>query len=250
MALSTPQRALLDIQQLDVDIAKIQNAMAEHESRRKIAALRERAGEIDAIVTQLDEQVHQLDLRYGDSQYEVQALRDKIESDRVALNAAGHREAILINRDIEVQERKVDSMEFMELKMLEDRDALTAKLALAHTKRDEVAAAIEDISDRFRVLSTHAMARVAELNKRRTTLAASVDAELFGRYEQLALSHGGVGAGPLADDRCGACNMRLATGQLAAIRSGGEFATCPQCKRILVVATPEVSAPGEPGEEA
>ena len=235
MAFSPQQRALLDIQALDVDIAKIQNAMAEHESRRKIAALRQRAGEVDNIVTQLEEQIHVLDVRFKESQDEVEMVRGKIESDRSALGAAGHREASLLNRDIELHQSKVDSLEFMELKMLEDRDALTAKLEMARAKRDELAAAIDDLTERFRALSTHAMARVAELNKRRGKHASGVDAEVFGRYEQLSMVHGGVGAGVLTDDRCSACNMRLASGQLAAIRSGGEFATCPQCKRILVV---------------
>ena len=60
--------------------------------------------------------------------------------------------------------------------------------------------------------------------------------DLAERYEFLRSRLGGVGAARLVGDRCGGCHLNLPSVEIERIRRlpADEFATCPQCDRILV----------------
>ena len=70
----------------------------------------------------------------------------------------------------------------------------------------------------------------------RAELAAGLPADLADRYEVLRSHLGGVGAARLVGDRCDGCHLTLSSVEVERIRHlpPEEFATCPQCDRILV----------------
>ena len=67
-------------------------------------------------------------------------------------------------------------------------------------------------------------------------LAPACPSELAERYEVLRAHLGGVGAAQLVGDRCDGCHLTLPSVEVERIRRlpPDEFATCPQCDRILV----------------
>lgn len=235
------QQALIEIQKLDLDVAKIQVAMAEHESRKKIATIRERLGQADQLLEKLEAERHAVDQQITVQADEVETLTAKVAADQVRMDAGVQsREATFLQRDIDAMKRRIDALEFQELGLMEQRDALTQKLGLLADKRAELESARDDITERFRTLSQHAQARIAELTKRKAKLAESVDESVMARYHDIAPAKGGIGIGVLqADSKCSACNMTIASGQVGELHAGGDFGTCPQCRRIIVVGTPD-----------
>lgn len=233
------QQALIEIQKLDLDIAKIQTAMAEHESRKKVATVREKLVQVDQLLEKLVAEQNDADMRLTASQDEVEALTTKVAADTERFAAGvSSREAGHLQRDIDATRRRIDALEYQELGLMEQRDALAEKIGLLTAKRAEFQAVQDDLLERFRALSQHAQARIAELSKRKAKHAESVDSDVMARYDHLAPMKGGVGIGVLqANGRCSACNMTLAVGQLEALHAGADFSTCPQCRRILVVGT-------------
>ncbi len=78
--------------------------------------------------------------------------------------------------------------------------------------------------------------RLPRRPSRETELAPALPAELAQRYELLRSRLGGVGAARLVGDRCDGCHLTLPSVEVERIRHlpPEEFATCPQCDRILV----------------
>lgn len=241
---TSEQQALIEIQKLDLDIAKIQIAMAEHESRKKIAVVREKMAQADALLEKFEGERHGLDQKITAQQDEVELLNAKLSADSARSAAGvGAREAGHLQRDIDAMRRRIDALEYQELGLMEQRDELTTKIDLVTGKRAEIEAIQEDLTERFRSLSQHAQARIAELIKRKAKLSQVVNEPLVARYEHLAPTKGGIGIGVLqSNGRCSACNMTLAVGQVAELLAGEDFGTCPQCRRILVVGTPDAPA--------
>ena len=70
----------------------------------------------------------------------------------------------------------------------------------------------------------------------RDRLFPGLPAELAERYELLRAHLGGVGAARLVGERCDGCHLTLPSVEMERIRRlpPDEFATCPQCDRILV----------------
>jgi predicted nucleic acid-binding Zn-ribbon protein len=70
----------------------------------------------------------------------------------------------------------------------------------------------------------------------RAERAADLPTDLAERYERLRARLDGVGAAKLVGDRCDGCHLNLSSVELERLRHlrADEFATCPQCDRILV----------------
>jgi hypothetical protein len=77
---------------------------------------------------------------------------------------------------------------------------------------------------------------IAEEERLRAESASRLPDDLAARYERLRARLGGVGAARLVGDRCDGCHLTLPSVEFERIRhlAPGEFATCPQCDRILV----------------
>jgi len=233
------QKALLAIQQIDVDIAKIQRAIDGHEAKQRIAAVRSQIAQADAILEKLTVERGTIHGQYIDAQLEVEGLVEKIAVDKVRLNGGlGHREAGHVQRDIDAMVRRIDALEFGEIGLLDRRDAVDSKIALLTEKRAEFEAAAEELTDRFRTLASHAQARIAQMNKQRVRHAELVGADVLARYEAVALAKAGVGVGSLEGDSCSSCKMVIATSQADALLSGPPIGTCPMCRRLIVVPQP------------
>ena len=230
------QKALLSIQQIDLDITKLQRAIEEHDARKQIAAVRAQVAQADALLERLTQERATVNSQYVDAQLEVDTLQAKLTEERKRMGTGiGHREAGHLQREIDTMVRRIDALEYGEVGLLDKRDELDGKVAALSAKRDEFAAAEADLSDRFRTLASHAQARIAQLNKQRGQFAERVPADVLERYGTLSANHGGIGLGELNGDACSACQMVLATTQLISLRSGGPFGTCPQCHRLLLV---------------
>lgn len=75
---------------------------------------------------------------------------------------------------------------------------------------------------------------IARLEGQRAPLAASLSAELLAAYDSAA-QHGGVAIGRLTENGCGVCRHTIDGGRMIDIKAQAPLATCPNCKRLLVV---------------
>lgn len=76
---------------------------------------------------------------------------------------------------------------------------------------------------------------VAEGEKVRGELAGEVDPSILRVYEQTLERCGGVALAELVNDSCGACRTSFDSSRMSKIRSEAPLATCPACRRLLIV---------------
>ena len=78
-------------------------------------------------------------------------------------------------------------------------------------------------------------ASIEEGDKARAQLAAQVSPDLLGVYEKTRAQCGGVALAELKDGACSACRNTFDSSRLSKIRSQAPLASCPSCRRLLVV---------------
>lgn len=145
---------------------------------------------------------------------ELQAMADEVAS-------LGRRRAELEDQVVELMEAvepvesQVAGFEAERRAMDEEQEGLVAELGAGEREIDAEA----EVEARIR-----------------GQVAATLSAELVGRYERLRARLGGVGAARLEHGSCGGCHLAIPSAELDRIRRAPPDAvlTCDQCGRILV----------------
>jgi uncharacterized protein len=237
--MAEPLEVLIRVQAHDTRIDQLRHRADNLPERTELHALDERRATLDAELAEVEKRVDEL------------SGRQRELEERIAV-AAGRRHVIEERmrsgvvpdaRDLQAMDHEVQQLgarqaqfEDEEIALLEEEEPLDVVL---QQHRGE-AAALD--ADRSRLVETIAGAEqeirttIAEEEEFRSRSAAELPPELAERYERLRSKLGGVGAARLVGDRCDGCHLTLASVDAERIKglAPGEFATCPQCDRILV----------------
>jgi hypothetical protein len=136
---------------------------------------------------------------------------------------------------VQLAERQ-SHLEEEELILLEEQDPLDARLDEDRAAVTSLALEADRLMSAIAEAETEIDAAIAGEVEVRQQLASGLPPELAERYEFLRSHLGGVGAARLVGDRCDGCHLTLPSVEVERIRRlpPDEFATCPQCDRILV----------------
>jgi len=195
----------------------------------------------------------QLDRSMGELQAQVDELagRQRRLEEQIAATAKRRHEieqrmrsgAISASRDLQAMDHEVvqlaerqSHLEEEELILLEEQDPLDARLDEDRAAVTSLALEADRLMSAIAEAETEIDAAIAGEVEVRQQLASGLPPELAERYEFLRSHLGGVGAARLVGDRCDGCHLTLPSVEVERIRRlpPDEFATCPQCDRILV----------------
>jgi predicted nucleic acid-binding Zn-ribbon protein len=195
----------------------------------------------------------QLDRSMGELQAQVDELagRQRRLEEQIAATAKRRHEieqrmrsgAISASRDLQAMDHEVvqlaerqSHLEEEELILLEEQDPLDARLDEDRAAATSLALEADRLMSAIAEAETEIDAAIAGEVEVRQQLASGLPPELAERYEFLRSHLGGVGAARLVGDRCDGCHLSLPSVEVERIRRlpPDEFATCPQCDRILV----------------
>ena len=195
----------------------------------------------------------QLDRSMGELQAQVDELagRQRRLEEQIAATAKRRHEieqrmrsgAISASRDLQAMDHEVvqlaerqSHLEEEELILLEEQDPLDARLDEDRAAVTSLALEADRLMSAIAEAETEIDAAIAGEVEVRQQLASGLPPELAERYEFLRSHLGGVGAARLVGDRCDGCHLSLPSVEVERIRRlpPDEFATCPQCDRILV----------------
>lgn len=101
-------------------------------------------------------------------------------------------------------------------------------LSILEEKEKELVESFQKTGGSLRVV-------IAEGEKVRGELAGEVDPSILRVYEQTLERCGGVALAELVNDSCGACRTSFDSSRMSKIRSEAPLATCPACRRLLIV---------------
>ncbi len=202
-------------------------------------------------------EVGDLRSRLGRSMGEVQALVDGLAGrqrhleEQIAATAKRRHEieqrmqsgAISASRDLQAMDHEVGQLavrqshlEEAELALLEEQEPLDARLDEDRAASASLTVESDRLTSSIAQSEAEIDAAIAVEAEARDRLFPQLPPELAARYELLRSRLGGVGAARLVGDRCDGCHLTLPSVDVERIRRlpPDEFATCPQCDRILV----------------
>jgi uncharacterized protein len=230
------QHSLLEVAELDAELAKIAHRAGHLPERQDIERMQadqvtanDRLGALQIALEDLNTQVSRFES-------EIDAVRQREDRDRGLLQSATDAKQLSdLQHELETLQRRQSSLEDSLLEVMEHReqleaqrttetaaiDALQADTATAQQTLDGTLADIDEARQR--------------LSSRRDELTAALDPELVALYERQR-ARGGPGAGPLQGRRCGACRIEIDRGELSRISAAAddEVLRCPECGAILL----------------
>lgn len=237
---ATPEQlsCLVKLQQTDMALIKARKQFDELPQREQIRAARakreevlKKQGQAEELRRRCKAEVSKLedeDSSLSDKQHEVQRLIDEAQGDyRNVESRTKELDGIAKRRSV-IEDELMAKGE--ELEKIEGVAAQIAK-ALEVLKAQE-----EKATASFQREGGELKATIVQLEATRAEFAGLVGDELAGLYDKTATRCGGVAVAILNEGKCGACRVPIDSGRLAEIKREAPLATCPHCKRMLIIA--------------
>jgi predicted nucleic acid-binding Zn-ribbon protein len=230
---------ILELQELDLAIGRLEARRKELESGEDLRAARERMNATEERVGELRLALDSVAQEQKRLETEVSSLESKIAAEERRLydgSVANPKELESIQHEIEALRRRKSIIEDQVLIQMERREemetrlpGLEAELAEARDRLTEIggseAAELESIGR-----------ALAERTAERAALLSQIDEELLELYEDLRAQKRGVGAAALEDGVCQGCHQKLSPLELESIKRSEGIRRCAYCRRILVLA--------------
>jgi uncharacterized protein len=138
-----------------------------------------------------------------------------------------------LGHEIERFENDIRKIEDDELELMVEADKVKADFAVEEKKGATVKESIGRQTADLEAKSKALQARLEELTKERTEVAAKIDEDLLGRFERLFTSKGDAVVVALEHEVCTGCHMKVTTQTAHRVKAGKEIVSCEQCGRIL-----------------
>jgi predicted nucleic acid-binding Zn-ribbon protein len=230
---------MLELQELDLAIDRMEARRRELESgedlrgaRERVDSLEERVGELrlalDSVAqeqTRLENEVSSLELKIG---AEERRLYDG--------TVANPKELESIQHEIEALHRRKSVIEDGVLVQMERREDMESRLPALEAELAEAKDRLREIGGESAQELEGIGRALAERTAERSALVAEIDEELLELYEDLRAQKRGVGAAALVDGVCQGCHQKLSPLELERIKGAEGIRRCEYCRRILVLA--------------
>lgn len=229
--------ALLQLQQVDMDIARVAKELAELPQRKVIVAAREKKRSIEEKREKVAALKKEAEMKLSRVSDEDEMLAEKQRAAQKAIDDARGD-----YRSVEARTKEMNGFAKRRATLEADLDKLGAELAKIKEIEAQVASAFAAL-DRQEAEATASFQQVggalkndeARLQAQRVRLAATLPEDLLKTYEKTVTRTGGVAVARLLEGKCGACRAQLEGGRLAELKAQAPLGTCPSCRRLLII---------------
>lgn len=230
--------ALLQLQQIDLEVMRQTKQLEELPQRATILAARQKREAVEAKRAQVAA------LR-KDAAHKLTRITDEDAS--LAKKEAGVQAAIEAAhgdfRNAEARTKELAGIAKRRATLADDHDAAAEELAKVEGLEGQIDRMLEELNtqeqaavESFQREGGALKSGIAQLKAQRDAVAASLPAEVASLYEKAAARSGGVAVGRLDGTRCGACRAPIDGGRLIDLKAQAPLGTCPACKRLLIIA--------------
>ena len=234
---------LLGIQALDVRIARAERSLAEMPEKRAILEARKRIADIESLEARTDAFITEIERAVARQEDEVAKVAAKIDSEQGKLlsgKITDAREVQNISLELDSLKRRKEQLETEVLAEMEKRERGLEQKAKIDTAMLEAQMKESELVEGFKGKGGELQVEIETATRDREAKLAELLPEYKTLYENHRAERAGVIIGVLTESACGACRMELPAEEAKRLREGPPVATCPLCRRILVVRTEEV----------
>lgn len=227
---------LIELQHNDMELLRVQKAIADLPQRKTIVAARKKIKAIE----EKQETVGKLRAKAeeklaGISEEDGKLAAKQEEAQKAVDSASGY-------RDVEAHAREMGGYAKRRATLEEDLAAVDAELDKISAVEKQISTALAQLRETESAATAEFQSQGGELKKQEADLTASHDriaanlpADLKARYDRAAKHCGGVAVALLRDDACGACRAPIEQGHLIDLKAHAPLGECPNCKRLLIV---------------
>ncbi len=233
------QLRLLDVQDLDATIDRLEHRRATLPEHAEIEDLNNRKSALSDDVVRADTEDSDLGREQAKVDTDVEQVRARMQRDQQRLDSGqvgSPKELENLQSEIESLHRRQTELEDAELEVMEQREQVQTRLAALNVELAGIEASLADATARRDATLDEVAAEAEKAAAQRAETAATLPSELLALYDKLRASSGGVGAAALHRGQCQGCHLQLNTTDLVRIRDAApdEVLRCEECRRILV----------------
>lgn len=230
------QRLLLDLQQLDNDIARLRRKRKTLPERAELEGLSGEAGEAkDRFMrAQRELDTQNAELERLESDVALVQQRRKRDEDLLAVSTSG-KEAQALQGELDTLTRRKAELEDRELEIMEVQERAQAEFDEASRVLEGVDARRAEIQQRIDEAESRLDREIASNSEERAGVSAEIQRDLVELYEEIR-GRIGIGAARLRGNVSEASNMALTPAELSELRAAAsdELVFCPGTGAILV----------------
>ncbi|MDE3725219.1 C4-type zinc ribbon domain-containing protein [Nocardiopsis sp. N85] len=233
------QARLLDLQELDLELQRLEHRVVSLPEVAEATRLAELADRLDSELIAAQTHLSDAERAQRKAESDVDQVRSRAARDTERLESgriSSGKELQNLQSEIASLGRRQAELEEIVLEVMEQVETLSAEVvrltAAAHDTRVEYT---EVIARRDTATAQIVMDR-SRVTENRNRVAGDVPEPLLSLYDKLRAQYGGVAAAPLRYGRCDGCKLVLSPAELGEIRSAApdEVVRCEECRRILV----------------
>jgi hypothetical protein len=230
---------LLELQEIDSAIDRLEARRYQLEGGEEVRVARSTMEEAEGRLGELRLAVDAISRDQRRFEHDIDSMTQKADAEQKRLydgSIANVKELEALQHEIaNINERRSRAEDEL-LEMMERREDLDSRIAVADKETAEARARVEEVAgDSMRELE-----RIGnELEERRTAragLVPEIDEELLELYEELRTQKKGVGAAAIVDGVCQACHEKLSAMELDRLRKTDGIRRCEYCRRIVIFA--------------
>lgn len=238
-AASEAQLRLLDLQELDTALDRLEHRRRTLPELAEIQHAEERLGKFSDAFVASQTEISDIDREQKKAEQDVDQVRARADRDQKRLDSgqvSSARDLENLQSEIASLQRRQSDLEEIVLEVMERREEAETRLRDVEADRETSEKTLAELTARrdaaFRELDGE-----AELTKTaRAGVVTDIPDDLMKLYDKLRDQHQGVAATALLRGQCQGCHLQLNTVELNAIRAAAadDVFRCEECRRILV----------------
>ncbi|SMD16414.1 zinc ribbon domain-containing protein [Kibdelosporangium aridum] len=231
------QRRLLDLAEVDADLARLEHRRRTLPEITEIAAAEQAArAKRDAQVA-VATQLNDLDREVKRQEKEIDQVRARVERDDKLLQSGtvAAKQMTDLEHEIDTLHRRQAALEDDLLELMERREALEMDAQHSEAELAKAEAAVTDATSRRDQAFADIESQEAKANATRKAMLPAFPEQLLALYNRVR-EHKGTGAALLRSRRCGACRLELDRVVISQIKAApaDEVVRCEECGAILI----------------
>lgn len=233
------QARLLDLQELDTRLQRLDHRLRSLPEIAEAARLKERADALDAELITAQTKASDVARHQRKAESDVDQVRSRAERDVKRMESGtitNARELQNLQAEIESLGRRQAELEEVVLEVMEQAEAAESEVDSLTREREAAVAEAAEVTARRDTAAAEIQWDRTRLNQDRERVAADIPEALLTFYDKLRSQYDGLAASPLRYGRCNGCKLALSTVELNEIRAAAadEIVRCENCRRILV----------------
>ncbi|MFD6952924.1 hypothetical protein A6A08_25055 [Nocardiopsis sp. TSRI0078] len=233
------QARLLDLQELDTELQRLDHRARTLPEVAEAARLKERVDQIDSELISAQTKASDVQRQQRKAESDVDQVRTRADRDTKRLESGqitNAKELQNLQSEIASLGRRQAELEEVVLEVMERAEELNAEVARLTSERERTVAEHTEVVARRDTAAAGIQWDRARVVENRARVAEDVPADLLALYDKLRAQYDGVAAAQLRYGRCGGCKLALSTVELNEIKAtpADEIVRCEDCRRILV----------------